>query len=1315
MTVVLAKPKIWVKPKPKIVIPKIEFIGHAHVHDHGSPLDGGGTSNQYSHAAVQLEQTHLGRTNHGRLGTALEHLDCCRHPENYDNPFDPGNKRLSDERLSAVIGEEFFWRPDVNMDLPKFLDDGKTIGPYGKNPHNWAQHLCLHARNLNGWHTLMRLSSKSWVRRENGGGFYGKACIDMNMLRDDHEDIVVSTACVSSPVSQLILAGDEDGAYDWCVEVIEIVGHNNFFFEIMPHDLDIQRTVNIGKINIANRLGSPYFVTGDVHMPYREWCVSDDETPQASTHSVVRMAAFRSSLKSTEKKKDEGEDTYTEEIDSVFLSSGEQLFEMFQKNHPDLPVDVVVEGLNNTKAFFSRFRGYVIGKDTKLPEVKGVNVQKEIDKWLAAGRKRDELNWRKDGLLEPEIAGRHAQYDKQLAYEYGVLKAKGVFPYFYLVGNGCRWMDSDEPLPGDTKKKRRIRFTTRGSAAGSLFSYRIGIVKIDPIQHNLKFERFLNPDRVGLPDIDLDVESHYTAIILDDGTELDGRSALKEYFARIYGRDHVADIIAYQTFAPKAVIKAVSETFDLIINRDIQPILDSIGDTERGLEKIAANNPIVAKFKEDNPEIWTHCLRLEDQKMRDTRHAAGLLITPKPISELMPTQLGSDEISTVTAFSDTADFPVVSDYGFIKLDVLGVKGLGKQQMACDLIEANHGIRVDLDDLPPLRNPRNVEAIVMEKAQVGQTLGVFQSSGRGYTQGLRKLNPQDVVDLTAFNAIYRPGPIRDLDRYIDRHNGNSDEPEAEWYWHERVKPVLEDTFGVVAFQEQLMEVCIQLANFSGGQADGMRKGVSKWYRLGKDRCIEKLREAGFEKQWMKGCQQNGLTKDEAWAIWDALLDWAAYGFNRSHAACYAIQGYQDMWIKTYYPHEFYAALLTLEKKSNKKKKGGGEEKAEKVDEQAEFVKGVIREARALGVEVAPPDINLSDQGWSIVNQKILFGLASLKDVGGSAAFGPISEYRPFKDYDDFIMRMPSDFSVRKGVALVKAGAFDRLDNRVHLLSETRSLAEGKAQFSIKMTCGCAKGRTIKFEDEEELEDKLGELESLTCSKPNHEDGEVTEINERDPFFTIAEWKKEAFKKHETLDVEDPEITKVPTQEDLIDYEREVLKIPLSVANMVASYTPFMEEKIHTEIELADVPLKPKRSRKGGKTQHGSSCPCSACEAAEVTVGGEIARVKVITTKNKEQMAFVDFIFGTNQYNVTFFPYLYRQVASLLKRHTAFLVAGHKDGPDKIIANDIMDVIDIAKDQGWEPPVVKDELAERRAKKRNPWSQKKSKKPKIRKVA
>jgi DNA polymerase-3 subunit alpha len=338
------------------------FHGHVHVHDEYSPLDGAATRNQLTHEAARKGQRFLGFTNHGRLGGALEHIDACRHPENYDNPIDPSKKRSKDERLIPILGIEAYWRPDRFMEL---ID--KSL--YGNVPHNWAQHLCIHARSLNGWRTLMRLSSKSWVKKEQGGGHYSRPCMDWDMLHDDHEDIVISTACINSPVAHLILAGDETGARKWCVDMIDIVGEENFFFEIMPHDLDRQREVNLGSLNLAAQLGRPCMVTGDVHIAYKDW---------VDTHEIVMMAATRQSFAKRQKKKEAGEEVYGGQIDTLYLSSQEELEDMFAAYHPEIPDAVVDEALDNTHVFFERFKPMVFGRSPKMPKAGSPKFIEEI-------------------------------------------------------------------------------------------------------------------------------------------------------------------------------------------------------------------------------------------------------------------------------------------------------------------------------------------------------------------------------------------------------------------------------------------------------------------------------------------------------------------------------------------------------------------------------------------------------------------------------------------------------------------------------------------------------------------------------------------------------------------------------------------------------------------------------------------------------------------------------------------------------------------------------------------------------------------------
>lgn len=1215
----------------------MSFCGHCHVHDEYSPLDGAANRNQLTYEAVRKGQTFLGFTNHGRLGGALEHVDACRHPEKYDNPVDPGKKRSKDERLIPVLGIEAYWRPDRNMDL-------SNVKLYGKNGHNWAQHLCLHARSLTGWRTLMRLSSKSWVKRERGGGHFGKPCMDWEMIEDDHDDILISTACINSPIAHLILAGDERGARKWCVDAIDIVGEENFFFEIMPHDLDMQRSVNIGVINIANSLGRPFMTSGDVHAAYKEW---------KDTQHVVMMAATRQSVGSQQKRKEAGEEVYGEEIDTVFLSGEDELRDMYRDFHPDLSSDLIEQSFDSTEDFIRRFKPIVFGHSPKMPKAGTTEfIAGKIRGWLKQGREKRHNDWRNDGVDDNEFKDRRLLYDQRIAYEWGVIAGKQQLDYFYLVGDLARWAQSEQslpPLPSDDDrddvypehqgkgfKKTPIRMTCRGSAAGCLISYDIKITNVDPIPHGMLFERFMNPDRVGMPDIDIDVESGRN-----------GRELLKEYIRRTQGADHVADIIAYQTFAPRAVIKAVADVFD-ISYKETKRATDSIGETERGVRKIAKDNPVLAKYLEKHEDkIGRHIDRLEDFILRDSRHAAGMLITPKPTNFYVPTQLGASDDAVVTAWADRADFPALTDYGFIKLDVLGVTALRKQQVAVDLIHEYYGVDFEPNDLPAQRDPYAVEQEVLDMFVQGLTAGVFQFAGRGITQLLRHIKPESIVDLTIANALYRPGPVKFAFEYGDRKNGNI----PVTYLHEAIEPVLKETLGVICFQEQIMEICKQVGNFTGGQADSMRKAISKLYRIPGDKAQEYMQE--FYEPWMNGTHKNGLREEDANTIWQWVLPFGNYAFNRSHAGTYALMAHQDMHMKKYWPRAFYAALLTVEHKS-------------KPVEQREFLKGVLREARVFDIDAVGPDINRSQPGWTIDQDKLLYGLVSIKGIGHGAATEIASDKRPYSNIDEFINEMDTGFGTDNLEALAKAGAFDSIDEREFLLSKTRRWPDSIAKFDVVMSCGCKKIKTVKSKSLDTLPKtiRLAMIE-LECTK--HPDATVAENVEQDPFFTVVEWLKDHPGK-------EPEITSEPNEISVLQMEEEVLFVPMSSGSVASTHFEFINDRVFTDEEIEALPAKPPRKGK----QHMAFCSCEGCKAAECIVGGEVVSVKTIMTKRQEPMAFVDFAFGVTTYSVTLFPWAYKKYSHLLELPTAFLVAGHKDDRNQIIANIISDVADVTNE-------------------------------------
>ena len=426
-----------------------------------------------------------------------------------------------------------------------------------------------------------------------------------------------------------------------------------------------------------------------------------------------------------------------------------------------------------------------------------------------------------------------------------MLEEKGVLDYFYITADFVRWAKSDLPLPVKmpdgrctsrlVERKKPISVGLgRGSAAGCLISYLIGITAIDPIPHKLLFERFMNPDREGYPDIDIDFESG-------------GRDLVKEYLRIVYGHDHVADIIAYQTFAPRVTIKEVGCVYEIDYGR-LNTVTDSIGDIERGLEKIAEQNEDVAALKRDFPGPWEDMMRLEDQILRDTRHAGGVVITPKPTNWYVPTQTGSDQETIVTAWSDRLSSrscpTTASSSGTSSVSTVSTSS----RLCVDLVEEYYGETVEPNDLPALRDPYAIEDEVIDGFVKGLTIGVFQFGGRGITQLLRHIKPDNAVDIAVANALYRPGPIKVAFDYGDRKKGKK----PTTYWHESLKPVLIETLGVIAFQEQVMEICKVLGKFSGAEADFMRKAISKLYRLGKDEAQREM--APFKDQWMQGCRR-----------------------------------------------------------------------------------------------------------------------------------------------------------------------------------------------------------------------------------------------------------------------------------------------------------------------------------------------------------------------------------------------------------------------------------------------------------------------------
>jgi DNA polymerase-3 subunit alpha len=560
-------------------------------------------------------------------------------------------------------------------------------------------------------------------------------------------------------------------------------------------------------------------------------------------------------------------------------------------------------------------------------------------------------------------------------------------PYMVMVADIVRWAKSQGIRVG----------LGRGSAAGCLISYLIGITAIDPIPWGLLFERFLNPGRKGLPDIDIDVQS-------------DRRGEVKKYITERYGAEHVVDIITHERFQPKSVLQRLCRVYDVPIPES-KAVTETIDirqdDEETTLEELLPLNDKLKEFKAAYPEIWEHAIRLEGMVSNIGKHAAGIVITPEPVVNYMALERGKKG-DLVTSWSDSADFMVISDNGFLKLDLLGIKGLQRHAYACKLIEKRHGKRIDLNKLSPLRDPIEVEPEVMRLFSDGFTVGLFQFSGKGITNLIRSIKPETALDLAAANALYRPGPMKGgvTWEYARLKNGQKEVS----YWHPLVEPVLSESYGLVCYQEQVMEVAKRLGGFTPGQADDLRKAMGKLYRIKGGKAAKSFM-AQYDSIWKSGTSERGIDKKTADEIWDKFLEFGHYGFNKSHSGSYSLEAYQDAWLKKHYQLEMYASILTYP---------SGSTPAAKLA----FITDVVREAKARGIKFLPPDINKSDLAWTIDDDSLRFGLLGIKDVGEVAASKIILNRRfGYFSLDDLRQRCGSKVNKKVIEALTEAGAFD----------------------------------------------------------------------------------------------------------------------------------------------------------------------------------------------------------------------------------------------------------------------------------------------------
>ena len=818
-------------------------------------------------------------------------------------------------------------------------------------PGETANHLVLLAESRTGYHNLIKLVSSGYTE-----GFYYKPRIDKELLAQHAEGLIGLSSCLKGEVATGIRTEQQQKAIAAAATYRDILGRQNFFLEMQYQGIDEQKTVNTGLLPIAKDLGLSLVATNDVH-----YLQNSDFKP----HDVLLCIGTGKSVNDAERLRYHG--------DQFYLKTAEEMAEVF-KDHPD--------ALANTVRIAERCHVDLSNAINHLPNF-DVPAGFTLDDYFEHVV-REGFAQRLPRLKELAAAGvlSHTidEYDRRLTYEVDMIKKMKYPGYFLITWDFIRYArEQGIPVgPG------------RGSAAGSFVAYCLRITDVDPIEYDLIFERFLNPERVSLPDIDIDFCERRRGEVID-------------YVTRKYGRENVAQIITFGTMKARAVVRDVARVMDIPyadadrVAKAIPPALDMT------LDKALEENPVLKEMEQKDErvkELLGVARRLEGMTRHASVHAAGVVIAPRPLTEFVPLYKSQkDEIVTQWAMKE------VERMGLLKMDFLGLSTLTLICDARDEIRRTQGIDLDIDAIP-LNDAKTFQLFCD-----GQTYGVFQFESSGMRELLRKAKPERLDDLIALNALYRPGPLKSgmVDDYISRKQGKTEVK----YELSQLAPILEDTYGVIAYQEQVMRIAAVLAGFTMGQSDVLRKAMGK-----KDpKVMAKQREA-----FVSGAVKNGVSEKKATKIFDLMEFFAGYGFNKSHSTTYAWVAYQTAYLKANYPAHFMAALLTIE--------------AANTDKLAMY----LGECRELGIPILQPDVNCSELAFTVAKDGVRFGLCAVKNVGEGAVLSMLEVRRTLGRIDSLhTLCEHADLRlVNKRVleSLIKAGALDSLACEQHRVVRER---------------------------------------------------------------------------------------------------------------------------------------------------------------------------------------------------------------------------------------------------------------------------------------
>jgi len=843
--------------------------------------------------------------------------------------------------IKPIIGSEIYIVTEGSrFDKTKgSRDEESDLAVRNKKTH--YKHLVLLAKNEIGWKNLMKLITIAHTE-----GFYYKPRIDLDVLEKHREGLVALSACIGGVVSSYLVDGNYEGAKKMAVKFKELFG-DDFYLEIQNHFIDKELPVLQGMPRLAKELGIKLVATNDCHYIKQE---------HAIPHNIFISIQDKNSVK----------DIYQLKYgtDQVYFKSAEEMYKAF-KDFPEA-IETTLEIAEKCNLEIELGKNYL--PHFPIPEDAGVKTPDEyLEKLAFEGLQR------RYKTITKEIEDR-------FRYELDVIKRMGFSTYFLIVHD----------FISQARKMGVAVGPGRGSAAGSIVSYALGITNIDPLKYDLLFERFLNPERVSMPDIDVD--------FADDKREL-----VINYVKKKYGEKSVAQIITFGTLSSRAVIRDVGRVLGISlqtidsITKNIPVIEGKPMSLSEALEKVPELEWLKTTNDPKLKELVRYALILEGLNRHPSTHAAGVVIAPGDISDYVPLyQTPQTELMT------QYDKDYLEKAGLLKIDMLGLRTLTVIVNTLKLIKQNHGIEINIDEIP-LDDEKTFQLL-----GEGRTVGVFQFESSGMQEYLRKLKPTNIHDLAVMNALYRPGPMQMIDDYIARKHG---EKPVE-YLHPKLEPILKETFGIVVYQEQVMQIANQIAGFSLAKADLMRRAMGK-----KDKeLMAKQRD-----EFIGGAVKNGIDRKIAEAIFDMLEKFASYGFNKSHAVAYAYLAYQTAYLKAHFPAEFMAATMSSELHDTDK------------------IVLLIEDCRRMGIKVLPPDINESNLDFTIIDKNtIRFGLGAIKNVGENAVNEIIrvrNESGKFKNLFDFCARVDLRVVNKRALeSLIQAGAFDSLNcgHRAQLL-------------------------------------------------------------------------------------------------------------------------------------------------------------------------------------------------------------------------------------------------------------------------------------------